>query len=440
MNKPTALIYGPIDTKSGYGANARDKAKAIIELKGDEWNIQIISCDWGNTPRGFINENPEWEFLNQYIITPPIHSQPDYMFWITIPSEAQPIGKWNCLITAGIETTIASAEWVQGCERMDLVIGSSKHTIDVLRGSKFEQVDPNTNLKQGEISWSKKGEVLFEGIDTNIFKPLDINQIKESNSPIIESLNHSIKEDFCFLFTGLWGVGEFSHDRKNIGLTIKAFLEVFKNHKNPPALVLKTSTIGTSYKDRNELLRRIETIRNTVKSNSLPNVYLFHGEISDSEMNELYNHPKIKSMISFNKGEGFGRPLLEFSLTNKPIICSGWSGPLDYLNTEFTTLIPGELEPVHPSTANNMLLKEALWFSPNQGHIGNSLKDMFENYKKYKELGKRQGYYSRTNFSFDKMKEKLDIILKENTPDFPKFVPLSLPKLNLPKLETNKST
>ena len=37
-------------------------------------------------------------------------------------------------------------------------------------------------------------------------------------------------------------------------------------------------------------------------------------------------------MVSFTKGEGFGRPLLEFSAIGKPIIASGWSGHTDFLN------------------------------------------------------------------------------------------------------------
>jgi hypothetical protein len=37
-------------------------------------------------------------------------------------------------------------------------------------------------------------------------------------------------------------------------------------------------------------------------------------------MNEIYNHSKVKAMISLTKGEGFGRPLLEFTLTKKPLI------------------------------------------------------------------------------------------------------------------------
>jgi hypothetical protein len=150
-------------------------------------------------------------------------------------------------------------------------------------------------------------------------------------------------------------------------------------------------------------------------------------------------------MVNLTKGEGFGRPLLEFSLTNKPIITTNWSGHIDYLNPEYTTLLPGKLTNIHPSAANNMLLQDAEWFSVDHGHVGHYLKDVFENYKTYSEKAKRQGYHSRTNFSFDKMKEKLDNILTERVPAFPSKVELKLPqlqKIELPKLkkvETNET-
>jgi predicted glycosyltransferase involved in capsule biosynthesis len=108
-----------------------------------------------------------------------------------------------------------------------------------------------------------------------------------------------------------------------------------------------------------------------------------------------------------------------------------------YLNEEFTPLLSGQLTNIHPTAANNMLLKEAQWFSVDHAQVGHYLRDVFENYKGYAEKAKRQGYYSRTNFSFEKMKEKLDSIFKERIPEFPKQVQLQLPKLKkieLPKL------
>jgi glycosyltransferase involved in cell wall biosynthesis len=289
--------------------------------------------------------------------------------------------------------------------------------------------DQQTQQVLGKIEWTRDGDILFEGARTDTYQP--------DSKPCM--IDFKIKEDFAYLFVGHWiGNTPIGEDRKNITLLIKAFFETFKNKTKKPALILKTTQVGASYMDRNELVKRIKAIASTVNSKNLPNVYLLHGEFTDEEMNSLYNHPKVKAMVSLTKGEGFGRPLLEFSLTNKPIITTNWSGHIDYLNPEFTTLLPGQLTNVHPSTANGMLMQEAQWFSADHGHVGHHLKDMFEDYKKYLDNAKRQGYYSRTNFSFEKMKEKLDDVLTNKLPEFPKRIELKLPqlkKIELPKLK-----
>ena len=415
MSKPSFVISCPINTYSGYGARSRDVVKALIEL--DKYEVKIIPQRWGNTPQGFIKDNQEWEFLNKHLIPGQLKEQPDIFAQITIPDEFQAIGKYNIGITAGIESTIAPFEWVEGCSRMNLILGSSKHTIDVLKNSKFEKRDKKTNQVVGTIGWEGKNEVLFEGANLDVYKPTK------------SDFKLDIKEDFAYLFCGHWINGQIGEDRKNVGLLIKAFYETFKNKTKVPALILKTTSMGTSYMDRDDILRRIDAIKKTVKSNKLPNVYLLHGEFTDKEMNSIYNHRKVKAMVSLTKGEGFGRPLLEFSLTNKPIITTNWSGHIDYLSNEFTTLLQGTMTKIHQSAANKWLLKEADWFSVDNGHVGYYLKDVFENYKGYAEKGKRQGYQSRTNFSWNKMKSFLGEILDKNIPEFPKEVGLKLPKL-----------
>ena len=382
MSKNSCVIYAPVDTLSGYGARSRDTVKSIIELKKDEWDIKIIPCNWGNTPSGFIEENDEWHFLNKYLTPGQLTSQPDIFIWITVPNEFQKIGKYNIGITAGLETTIVPADWVEGVNKMDLVLVSSEHSKKAFLDSKFQRVNDKTKQVEGVVEVKVPIEVIFEGVDTNVYKFLD-KPNKE-----IGALN-TIPEDFCYLFVGHWLGGDLGEDRKNVGLLVKAFLETFKGKKNQPALILKTSVVGPSYMDRDEVLKRIYQIRKTVNSTNLPNIYLLHGEFTDEEINEMYNHVKVKAMVSLTKGEGFGRPLLEFTLSKKPILTTNWSGHLDFLNTGFTTLIPGTLTNVHPSTANQFLLKESQWFSPDLGRVGFYLKDIFENYKEYVDGGKR---------------------------------------------------
>jgi glycosyltransferase involved in cell wall biosynthesis len=419
MSKPVFVISCPIDTYSGYGARSRDIVKAIIEM--DKYDVKVLSQRWGNTPFGFINDHQEWAFLIPHLLqSPQLPAQPEIWMQITVPNEFQPVGKYNIGCTAGIETTIAPAEWVEGCGRMNLILGSSEHTIKALKESKFEKRDQQTNQPVGTIEWKEEnGEVIFEGADIETYKPV------KSNFDL-----SNVKEDFAYLFVGHWMQGQLGEDRKNVGLLIKAFYETFKNKTKKPALILKTSTVGSSYMDRDELIKRIQAIRSTVKSSNVPNVYLLHGEFTNEEMNQIYNHSKVKAMVNLTKGEGFGRPLLEFSLVNKPIITTNWSGHTDYLNPEFTTLLPGTMTNVHESAANGMLLKEAEWFSVDTGHVGHYLKDVFENYKGYAENAKRQGFQSRTKFSFEAMKEKLGKLFEEKIPEFPKQVQLQLPKLN----------
>ena len=90
--KNTFVISCPIDTYSGYGARSRDLVKSIIEL--DRYDVKILSQRWGNCSFGFIEDNPEWKFLIKHII-PQLPSQPDIWAQITVPSEFQPVGKYN---------------------------------------------------------------------------------------------------------------------------------------------------------------------------------------------------------------------------------------------------------------------------------------------------------------------------------------------------------
>ena len=439
--KPVFVISCPIDTYSGYGARSRDLVKAIIEL--DKYDVKILPQRWGNTPWNFIQDHQEkWGFLAQHLLQQPqMNQQPDIWAQVTIPNEFQPIGKYNIGFTAGIESTICAPDWIDGLNRMNVNFVSSKHSKQVFEDASFEQRDQNTQQVQRQIKLEKPVEVLFEGADIETYLPIQTKEIKDIDLT-------SVKEDFAYLFVGHWLQGDLGEDRKNVGLLIKAFYETFKNKMKKPALILKASMGGTSYLDREEMLKRIATIRKSVNSNNVPNVYLLHGEFSDEEMNQLYNHPKVKSMVSLTKGEGYGRPLLEFSLTKKPILTTNWSGHIDFLDPEFTTLMSGELKEIHKSASNDWLIKEAKWFNVEHGEVGFYLKDVFEHYKKYIPLGRKQAHKSRTQFSFEKMKELLGSRLEELIPEFPKEVKLQLPKLKkvgetqasteLPKLKLPK--
>jgi hypothetical protein len=336
-------------------------------------------------------------------------------------------------VTAGIETTVCDPEFLVGCNRMNVTLVSSNHAKRVLESSTFEQRDKNTNQTVGVIKLEKPVEVLFEGVDLNKYFFILDEELPPTS--LINDLD-SIKEDFCYLYVGHWLQGEFGEDRKNTALLVKLFLETFKGKKNQPALILKTSHGAASIMDREEILRKIDIIRNSVEGTKLPNIYLVYGDMEDEDINHLYNHPKVKAFVSLTKGEGYGRPLAEFALSKKPIITTNWSGHVDFLSPEFSVLLPGELKPCHPSSyAKGLIIEGASWFAPDPTAANKALVDVYENYSKYQALGKRQGHKIKTEFNYDNMVLVLGDHLKKHVPDMPKLVMPQLKKIELPKLK-----
>lgn len=433
--KQLCAISAPPDTYSGYGARSRDFIKAIYELKKDEWDIKILSQRWGLTPWNFIEDNKEeWGWMKELIVEGnQLPKQPDVWFQITVPNEFQPVGKVNIGVTAGIETTICDPSWVEGINRMNMVLVSSKHAKHVFETSVFEQKDKNTGTLIKTIKTEKPIEVIFEGVDLNKYFHIPAEEMPKTQ--LVDDLN-SIKEAFCYLYVGHWLQGALGEDRKNTGLLIKLFLETFKNKKTKPALILKTSMAGSSIMDRDEVLKRIDQIRDSVDGKDLPNIYLVHGDMDDQDINNLYNHPKVKAFVSLTKGEGYGRPLAEFALSKKPIITTNWSGHVDFLHPEFSVLLPGQLTQIHPSAVvQNMLIPESGWFSVDHGAVSKALTMVYEKYDSYQTLGKRQAHKIKTEFNYDNMVILLGTYLDKYVP---KQVAIKLPqlkKIELPKLQ-----
>jgi hypothetical protein len=434
--KQYCVISAPVDTYSGYGSRARDLVKAIHELKGDEWHIEILSQRWGSTPWGYIKDHKEsWGFLEGLINkTGQLQKQPDVWMQITVPNEFQSVGKYNIGFTAGIETTICDPSWVEGVNRMNLTLVSSNHAKQVFQQSTFQQQDDKGQVVK-QIKLEKPVEVLFEGVDLNKYFEIPDDDLEDTD--LVLELDE-IKEEFCYLVFGHWLQGDLGEDRKNIGGTIKLFLETFKDKKSKPALLLKTSGAGCSILDRNAVLEKINQIKGSIDSKDLPSVYLLHGDMEDSDINNLYNHPKVKAMLYLGHGEGYGRPLLEFSVLKKPIIATGWSGHIDFLSKEYTCLTSGEIKQIHPSSVvQNMIIPESGWFYVDEKQAQTYIKDVYEKYDKYVTISKRQSHKSKTEFSLENMKDALVPYLKA----VPKVEPLKLPtlkKIELPKLQPVK--
>lgn len=416
----TIGFVGPVATRSGYGAHARDILASLIKM--NKYNIQVISLPWGSTPMDALeNDAPLSKEIKSRTVSQ-FNAQPDIFIQVSIPNEFQKVGKFNIGITAGIETTMCAPQWIEGCNRMDLIIATSEHSKKVFEDMSYDQMDKNTNQKIGELRLTTPVEVLLEGSDLSTYFKMETGL---GNKNITDTLS-AVKEDFAFLFVGHWLRGALGQDRKDVGMLIKSFSESFKGDENKPALILKTSSANFSIKERESFRKRIESLVSNIPNP--PSVYLLFGELTNKEMNQLYNHPKIKTMVTFTKGEGFGRPLLEFTMTGKPVIASNWSGHIDFLPMNKSILLSGSLTDVHESAVDNFILKEGKWFTVNYDDAIRVLKIVRDNYDTHYKNSQELMLENREKYSLNGMINSFKKILQ------PVFDKPTQHKLILPKL------
>jgi hypothetical protein len=426
MSKPTLVFQGPIFTRSGYGDHCRDLMKSLRKM--DKYDIKIIPLRWGNTPQNQVNDQDEFGHWMLERVIGEIGEKPDVFMQVSVANEFEPKGHYNIGVTAGVETTIAPKEFIDGSNKMDLIIVPSNFTKQNLGGTIYQQKNQQTGEIIGEIKTNTPIEVLFEGVDTEIFS-------KGTNKSILDN----VKEDFCFLVVGHWLKGSLGQDRKDIGMAIKTFATVFQYlpKDKRPALLVKTSHAGFSVLDREETRKKIDEVLKQF-GDKCPSVYLIHGDLEEKDMASLYHNPKVKAMISFTKGEGYGRPLAEFTLTGKPIIVSGWSGHTDFLPIENTVMLEGQLTQVDESAADQFILKEAQWFTVNYSNAANKLYDVYKNYDNY--IKDSEGLKTNTlkNFSLEKMHDKFSQIMDTYVKAKPKFVPFNVPNISANKMQIPK--
>ena len=432
MSKPICIFQSPMWTRSGYGDLGMALAKSL--LRYDKYDLMIVPTRWGGCSRKYlvsdVTDSLEKELYSK-ILRQPINKQPEIFMQCSIPNEFQTPAKYNIGLTAGIETTIARPDWIEGLNRMNMNIVTSDHARKVFQEAVYQKQPQQgqPQIQGGELKSLKPMEVLFWGADTSIY---GTNKTFEAK---IDMEFSNIKEDFCFLFVGQWTGGGLFNDRKDIGNLIKTFMSAFANMgvKPKPALIIKTSGAAICNMDKHDMINRLKSVRNMVETEKntkdIPNVYILYGDLTESEMNALYNHPKVKAHISFTHGEGFGHPLLLSTLSGKPLLVSNWSGHLDFLDPKMCKLLDGDVKQLPGDCVNEWLIKESSWFTVNYAKAEETMKTCFYYYKPYLERAEQLRIKNLVEFSNEAMDKKFHTMLDKYVPKFATETKLILPKL-----------
>jgi glycosyltransferase involved in cell wall biosynthesis len=344
--KKKILVRGPALSQTGYGEQCRFALRAL-RSREDIFDVYLLNIPWGGTNWIFEN-NEERKWLDELIIkTKPLIEQQkqnpqislfDMSLQVTIPNELQRMAPQNILYTAGIETDRASTDWIAKCHQFaDKVLVISEHAKAGLQ-TPIKAQDQNGN--EVDYVLEKPIEVVHYPIKKVETKGLDLN----------------IETKFNFLTMAQWG------PRKNLPNTVAWFCQEFHDDEDV-GLVVKTFAKGNSQIDKNFMNNTLKEVTNNFP-NKKCTVYFLHGYMNEQEIHSLYTHPKIKVMVNFGHGEGYGLPLFEAAYSGLPIITHDFGGQKDFLYAPKKNKKGNEKLRPHFSKVNydlKTVQKEVLW-------------------------------------------------------------------------------
>ena len=131
------------------------------------------------------------------------------------------------------------------------------------------------------------------------------------------------EDDFVFLF--MFDLHSQLHRKNPLGV-YRAFREAFR-HDDRASLLIKTSGGDIHTSD-------LKTLRETIYG---PKVVLYDGLMTRAEAYGLID--MADCFVSLHRSEGFGLGLAEAMLMGKPVIATGYSGNLDFMNTDNSLLV-----------------------------------------------------------------------------------------------------
>lgn len=409
--KKKIIVRGPALSQTGYGEQCRFALRAL-RSREDLFDIYLINIPWGGT-NWIFEDNEERQWLDALITKtmPMIEYQKqnpqmplfDISLQVTIPNELQRMAPQNILYTAGIETDKACPEWIAKCHQFaDKILVISEHA------------------KAGLQVPIKAQDQMGNELDFILDKPIEVVHYPVKKVETKE-LDLQLETDFNFLAISQWG------PRKNLANTIGWFCEEFKDNPNV-GLVVKTFAKGNSQIDKDFLEKALKSVLDNFPDRKCK-VYFLHGYMNEQELHSLYVHPKIKAMVNFGHGEGYGLPLFEAAYSGLPVITHDFGGQKDFLyapkkdkkgveklRAHFTK-VNHELKPVQKEVLwKGVIEPDMNWAYPNSNSCKVAMREAVKNYGLLQGEAKRLKGWLEQEFEENKKYDNFVNSLKESFP------------------------
>lgn len=385
------LLRAPLLTNSGYGVHSRQ----VFEwLHGREDVDLTVEClQWGRT--AWILDSKSENGIIEKIMNcskPVEKGSYDISYQVQLPDEWDTtLAKKNVGVTALVETDKCSTEWVDKCNKMDTIIVPSTFTKNVL----------------------KRSGVLMKPV---FVVPEWFNSVLNNKSTVGKVLNDKrfskLSNKFNILAIGTLTSQDTIDDRKNLGNTIKWLCEEFKNDQDV-GIVLKTNLGKGTTIDRSLCKKYVEEMISRYRKGSFPKIHFLHGNMKKEEVAALFNHNNVKMYVSATRGEGYGLPLIEAAATGLPIVATGWSGHLEFLDKELFGAVDYELVEISTNKIDDRVFKEGFrWADPDEDSFKQQCRNTYENYSQAKEKAKTLKKNILINFNSTCIKKQYDKIFE----------------------------
>ena len=389
--KRKALLRGPVLSRSGYGEQARFALRSLKTLE-DELDIYLSIIGWGGT--SWVTEyDDERKWIDDLALKTMRYEREgsvsyDISIQVTIPNEWEKLASYNIGYTAGIESTKIAPEWIQKSNIMDRIIVTSNHSKYGFDSTQYSGRNPQTGE---EIQLKANPPVTPVGYPAK-------NTAVEALDPDL-----GLETEFNFLSVAQWSI------RKNLEKTIEWFLDEFENDE--VGLVLKINCANNSALDRVQTTEKLNTLIPDNPKRKCK-VYLIHGDMRDEEILGLYTHPKIKAIVNFGHGEGFGLPLFEAAQHGLPVIATDWSGQNDFLYAPTTDKkgktkikpffgrVSYDIAPIQQAAHwAGVLVPESQWAYPKETSAKSAMRKCYKDYNRHKSQAKKLQTYINETFT-----------------------------------------
>lgn len=184
---------------------------------------------------------------------------------------------------------------------------------------------------------------------------------------------HFPKDKFIFLF-----MFDFHSTlaRKNPLGVIEAFKRAFRSTNNDVTLMIKFS-------NSKHYPTELEIVREAARSH--PNIQFIDARLPKDVVNALFYN--CDCYVSLHRAEGFGLTMAEAMYYGKPVIATGYSSNVEFMNTGNSFLVQYDLVKVLKDSGSYK--KGNIWADANVEHTAALMHYVFHNYEAAKQVGIR---------------------------------------------------